>query len=115
MNAYNIQITAYVIAGFAMNSSHVGVTATALTSSPFYHEDARGRVMSITWSDKTAMDDTPYPVHIASTEEEEADELRWQQEFRDNWDVIAAMADEALQEYRQGKTVPLERVIAGKH
>ncbi len=40
--------------------------------------------------------------------EELADEERWQQSFEQSADLLARMADEALAEYRAGKTEPLD-------
>ena len=40
--------------------------------------------------------------------EELASEARWQQAFAHSADALAALADEALAEYRAGRTQPLD-------
>ena len=37
-----------------------------------------------------------------------ADEERWTEQFAKSQDVLAVLAEEALEEYRAGKTLPLD-------
>ena len=44
--------------------------------------------------------------------EDAGEDRLWEDEFRENHDYYAALADEALEDYRQGKTLPLEELLA---
>jgi hypothetical protein len=42
------------------------------------------------------------------------DERQWQEEFRRNHEVISELAEEALRDFEQGKTVPLQTFLTRK-
>ncbi len=39
------------------------------------------------------------------------DELRWDEAFAGSQDKLAQMADEAIEEFKAGKTLPLEDIL----
>ena len=55
---------------------------------------------------------TETPLSLATPEMEAEEERLWQEEFSANRDFYMTLADEALEEYKQGKTLPLEAMLA---
>lgn len=49
--------------------------------------------------------------NFAAPEEEAADECEWEATFAASQSLLARLAEEAREERRQGKTVPLETIL----